>query len=125
VNQRITETQLQTAILDCAAMLGWLCMHPRPARTKDGWRTAAEGNGAAGYPDLTLARGGFLIFAELKSSAGRVSPKQQRWLDELTAVSVAANRVQAYLWTTEHWLNGTVERVLKDTGRKATTREAA
>jgi hypothetical protein len=116
VNQRITETQLQTAILECAATLGWLCMHPRPARTKDGWRTAAEGNGAAGYPDLTLTRGGFLIFAELKSATGRVLPEQQRWLDELTAVSVAEDRVLTFLWSPEHWLNGTVETVLRETG---------
>jgi hypothetical protein len=118
VNQRITEPQLQTAILDCAATLGWLCMHPRPARTKDGWRTAAEGNGAAGYPDLTLVRGGFLIFAELKSASGRVSPQQQRWLDELTAVSFAEGRVQTYLWSPAEWLNGSVERVLRDTGQE-------
>jgi hypothetical protein len=118
VNQRITETQLQTAILDCAATLGWLCMHPRPARTKDGWRTAAEGNGAAGWPDLAMARNGHLILAELKSTTGRVSPEQQRWLDELTAVSVAANRVQTYLWSPAEWLNGTVETVLRVTGQE-------
>jgi hypothetical protein len=116
VNPRMSEASLQSAILEMAALLGWLCMHPRPARTKDDWRTAAEGNGAAGYPDLTLARGGFLILAELKSASGRVSPEQQRWLDELTAVSVAEDRVQTFLWSPAEWLNGTVETVLRVTG---------
>lgn len=119
MNPRMSEAALQSAILEMAALLGWLCMHLRSARTKDGWRTAVEGNGAAGYPDLTLARGGFLIFAELKSATGRVSPEQQRWLDELTTVSVGANRVQTYLWSPVQWLDGSVERVLRETGKEA------
>jgi hypothetical protein len=124
VNQRMTEASLQSAILEMAALLGWLCFHARPARTKDGWRTAAEGNGAAGWPDLAMARNGHLILAELKSTSGRVSPEQQRWLDELTAVSVAEDRVQTYLWTTAEWLDGTVETVLRETGREARTKAA-
>lgn len=112
----MTETALQDAILETAALLGWRCFHPRPARTKDGWRTAAQGNGAAGFPDLTMVRNGWLIFAELKAAKGVVRPQQREWLDDLLAVSVGVNRVQIYVWKPEHWLSGDIERVLRWTG---------
>jgi hypothetical protein len=112
----MTEAQLQSAIVECAQLLGWRCAHFRPAQTAKGWRTAVSADGA-GYPDLTLVRNGFLIFAELKSAKGRVSAEQQRWLDELTAVSFQEDRVLTYLWTTQQWSDGSIERVLKETGQ--------
>ena len=56
--------------------------HCRPCRRADGtWYTPVPGN--AGYPDLTLARDGVVLFAELKTQAGRLRPEQQRWLEIL------------------------------------------
>jgi hypothetical protein len=112
----MTEAQLQDAILETAALLGWRCYHPRPARTQTGWRTAAQGNGAAGYPDLTMTRNGYLILAELKAAKGRVAPAQQAWLDDLLAVSVGVDRVHVYVWKPEHWTSGLIEQVLRFTG---------
>lgn len=121
----MTENALQDAILETAALLRWLCMHPRPARTSTGWRTAAQGNGAAGYPDLTLVRNGYLIFAELKSATGKLAPAQRVWMDELLLVSMAEDRVLTFLWTPDLWLDGTVERVLRETGKEQPRRAPA
>jgi len=46
-----------------------------------------------GYPDCCFAKPGRLIFAELKSEAGKVSEKQQEWLDILRAAGA-----ETYLW---------------------------
>jgi hypothetical protein len=114
----VTERELQAAILEMAAALGWLCIHHRPARTDKGWRTAAEGNGAKGFPDVVMVRHGHLLLAELKDAKGTPTPEQRQWLDELLAVSIAANRVQVYTWRPANWANGDIESVLRFTGAK-------
>lgn len=76
-----SESDLQTFVVDYARLNGWLVHHTRPARTSQGWKTPIQGD--AGYPDLTLARNGTVIFAELKSQRGRVRPEQQAWIDHI------------------------------------------
>ena len=46
-----------------------------------------------GFPDLCLAKAGRLIFAELKSEIGKVSQKQEEWLDVLKAAGA-----ETYIW---------------------------
>lgn len=106
----MTERELQSAVLECAELLGWLCYHPRPARTADGWRTAAQGNGASGFPDVVMAHSKQrrLLFVELKSAAGRLRPEQTRWLDTL-ALAYCEMRV----WRPADWLSGDIERCLR------------
>lgn len=129
----ISEPQLQAAIIDCAQRLGWLVAHFRPARvTIDGeetYRTPVAANGK-GWPDLTLVRGGRLIFAELKSADGKVSSEQAVWLAALLCVSTAVAyargfvpngmdrmtsmpEVLAVVWRPEDWRTGEIERVLR------------
>lgn len=120
----MTETQLQRAVIECARWLGWRVAHFRPAWTANGYRTPVEGDGA-GFPDLVMARGGHLIFAELKAAKGRHTAAQHGWLDDLLAVSVGSHRVWVYeCWRPAQWLDGTIEQVLRETGRE-TTKEAA
>jgi hypothetical protein len=61
-----------------ATMLGWLHAGFRPAMTKEGWRTPATGELGKGFPDLVLVHPskGRLLFAELKSDTGSLSPAQ-------------------------------------------------
>lgn len=75
----LSEAGLQRRILDLAAYTGWRAVHVRPARTNRGYRTAYEGD--PGLPDIVMARGGRVLLAELKSSAGRPTADQQAWLD--------------------------------------------
>lgn len=76
-----TEAGFQAAVIDLARLRGWLVHHCRPARTGAGWATPITGD--PGFPDLVLARPPRLIFAELKSTKGRVSRDQERWVMRL------------------------------------------
>lgn len=80
----LTEAQFQDKVIDLAHARGWLVHHVRPARTPDGkYLTRIAGD--RGFPDLVLVRGGSVIFAELKTETGRLSPSQKTWLFELTS----------------------------------------
>lgn len=77
----MNEQDFLTRVMDLARLTGWHCMHPRPAYTSKGWRTAIQGD--RGAPDLLLARGGRVIAAELKSESGRLGVGQAEWLAAL------------------------------------------
>lgn len=85
----VSEAQLQEQVLDLAQLAGWMVAHFRPARVGHGddqrWVTPVAADGK-GFPDLVLAhpqRG--VLFRELKSAKGQVSPEQDAWLQVLTA----------------------------------------
>lgn len=82
---RINEAALQAAVIELARWGGWRVMHQRPAQVRPGrWVTPVTGD--VGFPDLVLAhitRG--VIFAELKTAIGKVSPEQRAWHDVLRA----------------------------------------
>lgn len=73
----MTEAELRAKVVDLAHSLGWkvfsqaIIKHVRPVKD------------AVGYPDLTLARGGKVIWIELKREGARLSPEQGAWMDEL------------------------------------------
>lgn len=72
-----SEAGFQRAVIQLATLTGWLHYHTHDARRS-----------AKGFPDLVLVRqqpGGppRVLFAELKSAAGRVRPEQRRWADVL------------------------------------------
>jgi len=77
----ITEEQFSGQVEDLLKMLGWRWCHFRPARTEKGWRTALTGD--KGLPDIIAARPPRLIFAELKSEDGELSPEQEGWIAAL------------------------------------------
>jgi hypothetical protein len=100
----MTETELQNAVIDLAGRLGWLSYHTHDSRRS-----------TAGFPDLVLVHptSGALIFAELKSATGRVTPEQDQWLRAL------ALRGAAYVWRPEHLRDGTITRALQRHGATA------
>jgi len=53
-----------------------------------------------GFPDLTLVKPGRLIFTELKSQQGKLTPEQAVWLD-LLRHSVPG--VEVYEWRPRDW----------------------
>ena len=94
----MTEAELQTNVRHAAKVGGWLAYHTNDSRRSD-----------KGFPDLVLVHPllGRLLFVELKSEKGKLRPEQQHWVRALDF----ANQ-DVYVWRPEHWLNGSVQRVL-------------
>lgn len=90
----ITEAELTGQILQYAKLRGWTTAHFRPARTKDGWRTAVSGDGK-GFPDLFMVRkrDKRAVAAELKVGKNKPTPEQLAWLDLMAACGI-----ETYLW---------------------------
>lgn len=96
-----TEAEFQQQVVRLARLLGYAVYHP--------WLSVRS---TAGYPDLTIARPGRLILAELKSERGKLSDAQQGWLDLLRTVK----GVEVYCWRPSDW--DELEQVLRDRGEE-------
>lgn len=78
----MTEAEFKNQVIELAKRYGWLIHHDLPAiRSNGSWATNTQGH--AGFPDLVLARRGSVIFAELKSMTGKVTPGQTAWIKQL------------------------------------------
>jgi len=77
------EAILQDKVIQLARMNGFRIQHSRPVQQKDGrWLTAIAGD--PGFPDLCLAhRERGVLFIELKSNVGKLSPGQVMWQQAL------------------------------------------
>lgn len=101
-----TEAQLQSAVIDAAHTFGWLVHHVKPARTPDGqFLTRIAGD--AGFPDLVLARGGEVLFVELKSAVGKLRAAQEVWRDALMPPETDATH-DYLVWRPSDWSDGTI-----------------
>lgn len=67
----MTEKVWQQTVVELAQLNGWLVFHPFDSRRS-----------TPGYPDLTLVRDR-VVFAELKTEKGRLTPDQELWLERL------------------------------------------
>lgn len=65
-----------------------------------------------GFPDLVISGPGGVVFAELKSTKGRISTAQQDWHD-----SLSQTHEHVYFWRPEDWPE--VERILKQIAGRA------
>lgn len=77
------EAILQDKVIQLARMNGFRVQHSRPVQQKDGrWLTAIAGD--PGFVDLVLAhRERGVLFVELKSNTGKLSPGQVMWQQAL------------------------------------------
>lgn len=108
-NNVISERELTSAVIECGRMLGFLVAHFRPSRTSSGgWVTAVQGDGK-GFPDLVLAGGGHVVFAELKVMKGRLAEQQLVWRDTIESCPGVTYR----LWTDVDWWAGAIEEQLR------------
>lgn len=89
---KMSESDLLVGVLDACRMLGYRTLHIRPARAAGSWRTAVQGGGI-GFPDVLAIRGKKLVVAELKSSKGRLSDEQDRWLSDFAIAGA-----DCYVW---------------------------
>jgi hypothetical protein len=78
------ETDFQEQVSHLARLEGWSVYSVPDSRRVS----------LAGYPDMTMWRGSRLIFAELKTEKGRLSPAQIDVLAELRQIPCA----EVYVW---------------------------
>jgi hypothetical protein len=95
-----TEAQFEQAVTDYSKLMGWLSYHALDSR-----------GSAPGFPDRVFLRAPRLLFVEFKTETGRVSPEQERWLDELERVEAANQHVETYVWRPAMW--GEIQAVLR------------
>jgi hypothetical protein len=99
---KVTEADFQVAVIKLAQYLGYKVAHFRGVRVLRAngnirYQTPVQADGK-GFPDLVLTRPGRLIFAELKSEKGVLSPEQREWLE-----AVEAGGAEAYTWRPGDW----------------------
>lgn len=87
---RQSEKAFMATVVAYARLHGWLVYHTRDSR-----------GSAEGYPDLTFARNGVVVFAELKLEGKMPTAEQWKWLGALP---------HSHLWTPSSWPE--IERVL-------------
>ena len=69
--ETMTEAELQNAVIDLCKLLNYSYYHTYNSRRS-----------VAGFPDLVLVKDR-IIFVELKSEKGRLSPAQAQWRDDI------------------------------------------
>jgi hypothetical protein len=87
VERATSERAFQKIVEGMAKQLGWLVFHlpdaGNAALAKDRrWWELPE----SGFPDLVAVRDGVLLFAELKTMKGKLSPAQECWQEELVKI---------------------------------------
>lgn len=90
--RKLTEKQFSQQVVDLARLLGWKV-----------YRTFNSRFSPAGYPDLTMVRGSYIKFAELKLVGKIPSIPQECWLSALYQAGLASAYIGAYLWTPDDW----------------------
>jgi hypothetical protein len=82
-----SEEEFQAQVVEFARLLGW-----RVYKTYDSRRSPA------GFPDLCMARRARLVFLELKTDAGGLTPEQREWIEALAATPAEAYVVRPRDW---------------------------
>ena len=107
----MSEDTLKAACIDLAEALGWLVFS---IRRSDLAKVQGRKKTGAGFPDLILLRRGVLLAVELKREDGKTTWQQHRWLGALANAGVRTDT-----WRPRHWLDGTIERVLRGKEERA------
>lgn len=84
----VPEREFQASVVDLALLRGWRAWHDNDSRRN-----------VAGLPDLLLVRPPRLLFAELKTEKGRLSPAQREWLDALGRCP----GIEVHVWRPGNW----------------------
>ena len=108
LSDTMSELTLEREIIRLAERYGWYVYSVRRS-------DLAQPNGTThrGYPDLTLLHDGMIVFAELKTRKGKLSEHQERWINRLRGTFTSV-----HVWRPQDWLDGTIEKVIRATGRR-------
>ena len=82
-----SEKEFQEHVVALAERNGWRVAHCRKVLVKQGKQTRYETPMAPGWPDLTLAKPGRLLFFELKFGDNRPTHEQCDWGELLQSVA--------------------------------------
>jgi hypothetical protein len=93
----MSEKELQALVVRAAQLLAWLVYHTHDSRRSQ-----------RGYPDLCLVKDR-VLFRELKTDRGRLTPAQRVWLERLGRAGADVG-----VWRPESWRNGDILRELRD-----------
>lgn len=88
----MSEDTLQTRVEQLARELGWIHYHTYNSRRSQ-----------PGFPDLVLVRRGRIVWRELKTSRGKPSADQKKWLDALAVANADVG-----IWRPIDLLNETI-----------------
>lgn len=101
-----SESEFQSHVMTLAKSLGFTQQY----------HTADSRRSNPGFPDLVLIHGRTkkLMFVELKAQAGRVSPAQESWLDDLRLGGHVAE-----VWRPSDWVSGRILQMLRGGGSNA------
>jgi len=84
----VTERDFMQSVMELARLTGWRTYHTHDPRRSE-----------PGFPDLAMTRAGRVIFAELKTDKGKVSPAQREWLDALALCP----GLEVLVWRPSDW----------------------
>jgi len=93
LRSHVTEKEFMAHVIRLAQMYGWMSFHAHDSR-----------HSAPGFPDLVLLKpttekhSGRLVFIELKTERGKLTPEQASWLN---ALKMAGQEV--YVWRPKDW----------------------
>ena len=94
----MTERQLQECVRQLCRLLGCLYWHAHDSR-----------HSPAGFPDCVIVtKDRRIIFSELKSATGKLTPPQVQWL-----LWLREGGAETHVWRPAQWLDGTIERAIK------------
>ena len=91
----MSEAELKRLVVGYARLHGWAVYHVPMTTMRNG--------GGSGYPDLTLARDGEVLWMELKTETGVLSKLQGQWIEALPF---------AHIIRPSQWNNGRVAELL-------------
>lgn len=111
------EAALQRNVLELLKRTGWLAAHFHDSRRevtrRDGRSLVIGDKAAAGFPDIAATRRDVLLFAELKTEKGKLSPAQEQWLAHLRWVEASSGGlVIVRVWRPSSWHSGEIEQTL-------------
>ncbi len=105
----MTERQLLDAVRDACRWSGLLCYHTFDSRRSE-----------RGFPDLVVLGTRGILWRELKTERGRVTPDQREWLDRLRQAGADAD-----VWRPSDWPARVLDEIHGIGGRLSTRSEAA